>query len=497
MGYFGSSALSAIKFGSSAVSKVYRGASLLWELATGGGDPDFANVTLLLHGNGTDGGTVFTDSSSNGYASTIWQGTPTTSTTQVKYGSAALSFPGSSSFGPSNSDSSGVAAFGSGDFTIECWIYPTTTTSQWGVFKRGGSATIGPEVFCNVSSNAGSGSLNFWYSTDGSNSTFVSGSCSDLANTWTHIAIVRSGSTIAGYVGGAQVFSQAITGSLADQTGYRFLIGEGNTSSATGYIDDFRVTKGVARYTGAFTPPAAEFPDSAGSVFTGFSTGFESGDTLFTGGNVGAVSTTQVYDGAQSWLISNSEVQAGDRSNLLTGLATDKRYDCYSIWMYAQDTTLCDGSGSWRTAIVGTTTDYANTGWVIYSRANNFAVGGEGQFHEFAGTPGTISSNTWHHYYVQVDYLSTSPNKSLVSPQFSIWVDGVQYVNAQASGNSTHNNGFGGFSAGYDAWYSTYGLSGGGFNRYYDKMIVNASDTLPVAPGNTTPAAIEAALLAF
>ena len=234
---------------------------------------------------------------------------------------------------------------------------------------------------------------------------------------------------------------------------------------------------------------------TAGGSFTGFSTGFESGDTLFTGGDVGAVSTAQAYEGTQSWLIDNGATGAGDRSNLLTGLATDKRYDCYSIWMRQQDQTLCDGSGSWRAAIVGTTTDYANPGWVIYSRANNFAVGGEGQFHEFTGTPGTISANTWHHYYIQVDYLGTSPNKSTVNPEFSIWVDGVQYVNAQPSGNSSHHaNGFGGFSAGYDAWYSTFGLSGGGFNRYWDKMIVNVSDTAPVAAGNTTPAAIEAAL---
>lgn len=237
---------------------------------------------------------------------------------------------------------------------------------------------------------------------------------------------------------------------------------------------------------------------AAGSAFTGFQTSFEAGDTLFTGGNVGTTSTTQVYDGTQSWLVSNGEIQAGDRSNLTTGLATNKRYDCYSIWMYAQDTNLCDGSGTFRCAIVGTTTDLTVTGWVIYTRANNFAVGGENAFHEFSGTPGTIAQNTWHHYYIQVDWLSTSPNKFAVNPEFSIWVDGTQYVNAESSANGSHANGFGlTATAGLDAWYLTYGLSGGGFDRYYDKMIVNVSDTAPVAAGNTTPAAIEAALLAF
>ena len=233
---------------------------------------------------------------------------------------------------------------------------------------------------------------------------------------------------------------------------------------------------------------------TAGGSFTGFSTGFEAADTLFTGGNVGAISTAQAYDGTQSWLVDNGEIQAGDRSNLTTGLATDKRFDCYSIWLYAQDTNLCDGSGSFRAAIVGTTTDYSISGWVIYTRANNFAVGGENAFHEFSGTPGTIAQNTWHHYYVQVDWLSTSPNKSTVNPEWSIWVDGTQYVNAQSSTNGSHTNGFGAATAGLDAWYLTYGLSGGGFNRYYDKMIVNVSDTAPVAAGNTTSAAIEAAL---
>ncbi|WGL30753.1 concanavalin A-like lectin/glucanase superfamily [Synechococcus phage S-CRES3] len=263
MGYFGSSALSDIKFGSSAVSKVYRGASLLWELVAPG-DPDFANVSLLLHGNGTDGGTVFTDSSSGGYAISSYDGGTTTSTTQIKYGSASLLFTGTSNIqvtGTANSQT--VAGFGANDFTVEFWAYPTASTSNAGCVAYGNSSSSSPSFFIGLGTIGGSENMYFYYSLDGTNSTLVSGTVAKtLLNAWSHCAVTRQGGTLRGFVDGTEVFNTTISGSIAAQPTSTVKFGRGNSANFTGHLDDIRVTKGVARYTGAFTPPAAEFPDS-------------------------------------------------------------------------------------------------------------------------------------------------------------------------------------------------------------------------------------------
>jgi hypothetical protein len=88
-----------------------------------------------------------------------------------------------------------------------------------------------------------------------------------VINTWYHIAVTRSSHEFRGFVDGTQVGSTVIrSASSLWIAGYGMAIGGAETSSGTaanfnGYIDDFRITKGVARYTANFTPPAAPFPD--------------------------------------------------------------------------------------------------------------------------------------------------------------------------------------------------------------------------------------------
>ena len=229
------------------------------------------------------------------------------------------------------------------------------------------------------------------------------------------------------------------------------------------------------------------------SNFTGFQTSFEAADTLFTGGAVGVQSTAQAYDGSQSWLISNSEITAGDGSRLNTGLDMTRRFDCYSLWIYNDSQTLMDGSGSWRQVVAGTADDFITTGWVLYTRANGLALASGGIFQEIAAPSlPNLAANTWHHYYVQIDWLGTTPNKSTVNPEISAWVDGTQILTSQTFSN--FSSGFNAPANGLDNLQLATGLSGGGFNRYYDKIIVNVSHTAPVTSGSTTPAAIEAAL---
>jgi hypothetical protein len=210
-------------------------------------DPDFASVSLLLSMDGSDGGTTFVDSSS--FARTVFRsGSVQTSTVQSKFGGASALFDGSGdylSFNPTPE-----LEF-TADFTIECFAYPTVTTDK---IIAGDGAASAQNVQLFRINNGGTGNLAFYL-----NGTQVFGNTAAgiTANQWQHLAISRTGSTTRMFVNGTQIGSSNLswTGS------FRFnLIGGMFGLDFQGYIDEFRVTKGVGRYTANFTPPTEPFP---------------------------------------------------------------------------------------------------------------------------------------------------------------------------------------------------------------------------------------------
>ena len=86
------------------------------------------------------------------------------------------------------------------------------------------------------------------------------GSLVPSIDTWYHVAYVRSSGTTKLYIDGTEIISVADTTNYTDTN---FTVGGwySNSYLLNGYIDDLRITKGVARYTAAFTPPTAAFPD--------------------------------------------------------------------------------------------------------------------------------------------------------------------------------------------------------------------------------------------
>jgi hypothetical protein len=148
-------------------------------------------------------------------------------------------FDGSGDYLASPSDS--AFAFGTGDYTMECWIYPTVLDKRIIEFSAGGD---------NVEHTA-TGQLNYF---NGTSSTTSSSGVISL-NTWSHIAIVRSSGIVAGYVNGTSVLTQ---GTTPNTTSARVInIAGASNILFTGYISNFRVVKGTAVYTAAFTPPTA------------------------------------------------------------------------------------------------------------------------------------------------------------------------------------------------------------------------------------------------
>lgn len=218
-------------------------------------DPDFSSVSLLLNFDGqSQGATSFTDLSNS---STNTTGTGSVDTSIYKYGDGSLHVDSANNeYLIAGSNSSFM--FGLNDYTVECWARYDGTSNN-GIWQENAQNS----TFVQRSPDLGL----VWYQDkiwsliDGNGSN--TGSPTVSANTWYHLAMVRDGSTTRVFVDGNIIRTESSTGS-SNYTHQYFIIGGYYNPSYTmnGYIDDFRVTTGVARYTANFTPPTAKFPTS-------------------------------------------------------------------------------------------------------------------------------------------------------------------------------------------------------------------------------------------
>jgi hypothetical protein len=226
------------------------------------GDRNFSNVSLLLHGDGTNGSTTITDSSPSPKTVTA-VGNAQISTAQSKFGDASIAFDGNNDYLDS-SDAS--LALSTGNFTIELFVNragnPSTSTATSSLFDfRTSEPSVNAHAYIQGSS-AGQ-ALRFTYYVNGVDR--IISSTQATTGVWRHLAIVRNNSVTTMYIDGVS------EGTWADASNYtsstlrvsgRFAAISGNFLSLNGYIDDLRITNGVARYTANFTPPTAAFADA-------------------------------------------------------------------------------------------------------------------------------------------------------------------------------------------------------------------------------------------
>jgi hypothetical protein len=176
-----------------------------------------------------------------------------------KYGTGSLYFDASSDY-VTFTDSTG---FGSNDFTIELWFYPTTSWA--GAFSLG--ATANTDYAGITFANSGT----IYISTTGSSWQYTAINCGTVSNnTWTHLAFTRSGNNFYVWNNGTLASTTAISGSIANKTGQNYIgtKSDAMASSLNGYIEDFRITKNVARYNANFTPPTVALPKAAPTIGT-------------------------------------------------------------------------------------------------------------------------------------------------------------------------------------------------------------------------------------
>jgi hypothetical protein len=181
-------------------------------------------------------------------------------TSVYKYGTGSIAFDGTGDYLtiPDNQ----IFNFGTGDFTIEMWIYLNTFADGKAILSKGWSAVNAPFL---LYTNGGSNRISFYSSSNGSSWDIADNVAvvnSPSTGQWYHIAVTRSGNTIRTFSNGTLTANVTSSAALYSTTQPITIGGSsGGANYISGYIDDLRITKGYARYTSNFTPPAAAFKD--------------------------------------------------------------------------------------------------------------------------------------------------------------------------------------------------------------------------------------------
>ena len=244
------------------------------------GDVHYPKVKLHLPFDGSNGATSTTDSSDVN-ASITFQGSATIATAQSKFGGSSLHVTNA------NPDSIAAQIVGTSlnltaDFTIEWWIRRVqVSVSDEMIFGPiyGASSSTNPNLkmglLCGYFYNSTSSTKIGLYAASGSGSWDISSGnlLCDLptVGAWEHHALVRSGSDWSYYVDGSRTYNASLGSSTlySQSTPSYIMLGKSSqtAASAEAYYDDFRVTQGLARYSGAsFTPPSTAHLTSAGDV---------------------------------------------------------------------------------------------------------------------------------------------------------------------------------------------------------------------------------------
>lgn len=220
-------------------------------------DPFFSNVSLLLHGDGANGSTTIVDSSPIPKIVTP-AGNAQISTAQSKFGGASIAFddvissyltlPTSADFALGNT------------WTVEGWMFckvigtgtDRNALLMLGTVSQAGSLAIYVETGGNFTVRAGAVG----------NDVVAAGLVLPLQWQFWAVSCLSNVATI--YLNGQSVASGPVSGSVTAESGRVASIGTGGVAAydLDGYIDEFRITKGISRYTANFTPPTEPFPDA-------------------------------------------------------------------------------------------------------------------------------------------------------------------------------------------------------------------------------------------
>jgi len=195
----------------------------------------------------------------NGYSTFDYLTVATTTSNVTTSAAGSLSFSGTSQYLSITGTTSGPLdlAAGAGNWTVELWVYPRSVTGEQVFFWKGGTTSSFNPSYAAFMSGSGGQFIVGDGGAAGANINFPSGTFA--INTWHHFALVRSGTNFTAWVNGAVAgtpFTTAFTMSNTDNNTLTIgsSVADGSTRYFNGLITNFRIVKGTAVYTAAFSP---------------------------------------------------------------------------------------------------------------------------------------------------------------------------------------------------------------------------------------------------
>jgi hypothetical protein len=419
---------------------------------SGSGDPDWGNVSLLLTGDD------LLDHSATPKTLTV-NGNTSVNTATKKFGASSLSFDGSTGYMtiPSSND----FVFGTNNFTIECWINTTDAKAYSGIINDNSYHTTTSNFL--IMLNQVAGKVTFW-KTD---TVLCTSATSINTGSWVHLAVVRDTSTsVKMFINGVLDTSATIASNLTFGTGTGLLVGNQNGFARTlqGYLDDIRITKGVARYTTNFTPPTAALP--IGAYVAGTSTPVADPSTskyvslLLNGDGTNGAQNQTFIDSSSNNATITRYGDATQGSFGPFGNSWSNYFDGSAGYMAIPDSTAFDLSGGTFTVeawvnlssfsmnpyIVDKRNQGAILGWgcFINTAGKMMFFTANGSYNERTGT-NTVPLNTWVHLawsfsagtarmFINGTLDSTFTGVVIPNPTVSVWIGRPQTYSSYLAG---------------------------------------------------------------
>jgi hypothetical protein len=225
--------------------------------------------------------------------------------------------------------------FGTGDFTVELWVYIQEGTSdQDGIISKGNSGTGWQIIYHNPAA------LEFIRTTGTSSSPQIrTSSYSCHLNSWNHLAITRSGTTVTFWLNGVSAGSYTDSTSWDTSEPLRLGTNRGENNDYVGYISDVRVFKGHAVYTAAFTPPTEPLGNLAGSA-NALTYGVYSGKSFSVSGQETNPQGVRFKpDGTKMYVAGNTGDDVGQYSLSTAWDVSTASFDSVSLSVSSEDTT--------------------------------------------------------------------------------------------------------------------------------------------------------------
>ena len=317
-----------------------------------------------------------------------------------RFGSGSLKFDGATGY--LSFPSSSAFSFGTGDFTIETWVYPNNNSQNGGIFQISTSASGSSTAANQLSIQLFGGYWNF-----GTNAAFNqgNGSLTYSANVWYHVAITRTSGVIKYFINGIQVLSNV--SDTTNYTGTYLLVGGFYvvpTYVLNGYLSNFRVVNGTALYTANFTPPTTTLTAVANTILllpaytnNPFKDYSSNNNTITVNGTVTA-NTLSPSLKTPSFTANNIIGQLDEYT--ISPLNPNNQVDPY----FNQVSLLLHGDAA----------NGSNNNTFLDSSTNNFTVTRNGNTTQGTNTPFSQDAGYWSNYFNgTTDYLGVPTNTAL------------------------------------------------------------------------------------